>query len=359
MYAFEPITDYNYNYDPYVYRRSSRLKAQAALFPQPSRQPRQRLSRSSSTGHTRRRKYGEDRWARRASYQEEDSYYDEEEELMDQRQREAAENAIRNQVLRFYEDEDVLPVASISSPTNETPTSGDISSSLATPTSVPPQPPSITTAVEGKPRRKWLLSFLFKRPSLTPAPSPSQSLSTSASSQSSSSNTRLKPARETLPPDPTQNLQPKQAQQIDRSIQSTSHAPGVDPKVASLDRFWAFRLQKTGNGPANGSHRLDNVWVAFDYENQQRLKLHEQQLQDKIYAVDVGVELFDSHIQQARLPVLALTSQNLCYYPIDSSGNKIGTLEIMCLQNTSNVEFVPRQHPHYQHHLHQHLSPQL
>ncbi|KAG0171842.1 hypothetical protein DFQ30_000301 [Apophysomyces sp. BC1015] len=339
MYAFEPAN--SRDYDPYIYHHLNQLEAQVAYYPSPARQSRQRLSRSNSTGHTRRWKHGEDRRGRRASYQEDETCYDDEDDLIDQRQREAAENAIRNQLMRPYnEDEFVVPVSSISSPTNVTPTSEDVSSSLATPPSLPSQPPSVATAAAKKPRRRWPLSFLFKRPSFTPAPSPSQSLSTTNSSQSSSSNNRLKSMQTSPFPDLAQDRNSVPARQVDRSAPSSALSPAVDTRVANLDHLWVFRFQKSHSGAQN----LDNVWTAFDYDNQQLLKEHEQRLRDNVYSLDAGVELFDSHIQQAQLPVLVLTSRQTCYYPMDTSGNNIGTLEVACLENAPNVEFVYRQH---------------
>lgn len=102
--------------------------------------------------------------------------------------------------------------------------------------------------------------------------------------------------------------------------------------VAQLSFIWVFRLQ--GDGPL--------VWTGFDLSNQARLTEHYAQYRDT--TADPGLELFDSHVRQGRLPLLVLPGRQLGYYPLDMTGDQIGTLQVACLPNTQDTQFVYREY---------------
>lgn len=107
-------------------------------------------------------------------------------------------------------------------------------------------------------------------------------------------------------------------------------------QVASLDYIWVFRLKTDNDVP---------VWTGFDLRNQALLSNHFQEHGSSREADaqdDPGVELFDSHIRQGHLPVLVLPSKQLGYYPLDLQGNEIGTLQVACIPNGHDIQFVYR-----------------
>lgn len=110
-------------------------------------------------------------------------------------------------------------------------------------------------------------------------------------------------------------------------------------QVASLDFIWVFRLKSENDMP---------VWTGFDLRNQALLSKHYQEHSNGgrrdagAQENDPGVELFDSHIRQGQLPVLVLPSKQLGYYPLDMQGNEIGTLQVACMVNGHDVQFVYR-----------------
>lgn len=100
-------------------------------------------------------------------------------------------------------------------------------------------------------------------------------------------------------------------------------------RIASLEYIWVFRRQSEQEMP---------VWTTFDADNQ--VVLSEHRYSDK------GVELFDSHIRQGQLPVLVVPHRQAGYYfPIDMAGSDIASLEIACLPNTNDLQFVYRKPP--------------
>ncbi|KAI8141913.1 hypothetical protein BJV82DRAFT_616433 [Fennellomyces sp. T-0311] len=106
--------------------------------------------------------------------------------------------------------------------------------------------------------------------------------------------------------------------------------------VAKLDHIWVFR--------ATNSINTHNVWITFDYKNQQRIKQHKQMLDRYGVQHDEGVELFDTHIKQGQLPILVLPNRREAYYPISLSGDDIVRIEVACIPNSSVASFVYRQH---------------
>lgn len=233
---------------------------------------------------------------------------------MDEMEVLAAQNAERN-VLGLYDD----PVSPPPPPEGSTETSStsqphsDQPSYTATPehmTAPPPkeQPPpqaesSSSTASshlpqelpreEGRKRRRWLLSRLFQKSAATPKATHTQT-----------------------PP----NLSPSQ------STNSTT-------SIGRLDRVFVFRHPHQSE---------NNVWVSFDYVNQERLSVYTSQVGRMPYG-DQGCELFDSHIQQGQLPILVLPSRNQAFYPTDWTGDTIVQLQVACFPNSSDLRFVCRQ----------------
>ncbi|KAI9491318.1 hypothetical protein BDB00DRAFT_834007 [Zychaea mexicana] len=104
-------------------------------------------------------------------------------------------------------------------------------------------------------------------------------------------------------------------------------------RVAALGHIWVFRRLEEQD-------RFDNdmpaVWTTFDYANQMTL-MNEQDS-------DKGIEIFDSHVRQGQLPVLVVPRRQRGYFPLDRTGDAIVTLEIACLPNTSDVQFVLRHY---------------
>ncbi|ORY97201.1 hypothetical protein BCR43DRAFT_489403 [Syncephalastrum racemosum] len=250
----------------------------------------------------------------------EDKEQDEDDESMDEMEVLAAQNAERN-VLGLYDDQAPPPegstkTASTSQPPSEQP------SYTATPEHMtaaaeapaprpanerqPPQTQTSSSAVsssgmppkglpkeDGKKRRRWLFSRLFQKSSTAPKATYTQT-----------------------PP----NLSPSQ------STNSTA-------SIGRLDRVFVFRHPQQSE---------DNVWVSFDYANQERLSLYNSQVGRMPYG-DQGCELFDSHIQQGQLPILVLPSRNQAFYPTDWTGDTIVQLEVACFPNSSDLRFVCRQ----------------
>ena len=132
---------------------------------------------------------------------------------------------------------------------------------------------------------------------------------------------------------------------------SSSTAEGEATRIASLDHIWVFRLlsrRRRGYGEEyNDEDLLEEeeeeeeedeavVWTTFDYDNQ--MKLMDEQDSDK------GIEIFDTHIRQGQLPVLVLPKRQRGYFPMDSTGDAIVTLEVACLPNTKDTLFVMRHY---------------
>lgn len=128
-----------------------------------------------------------------------------------------------------------------------------------------------------------------------------------------------------------------QAQQQDVLNKIFSHPPmpsgtpvtdAEAARIASLEYIWVFRRQSEHEVP---------VWTTFDAMNQVVLS-------DNRYS-DKGVEIFDSHIRQGQLPVLVVPHRQAAYCPIDVAGSDIASLEIACLPNSNNLQFVYRKPP--------------
>ena len=125
-----------------------------------------------------------------------------------------------------------------------------------------------------------------------------------------------------------------QAQQQDVLNKIFSHPPlpsgtpvtdAEAARIASLEYIWVFRRQSDHECP---------VWTTFDEDNQ--VVLSEHRYSDK------GVEIFDSHIRQGQLPALVVPQRQAGYY---LAGNDIASLEIACLPNSNNLQFVYRKPP--------------
>ncbi|KAI7852002.1 hypothetical protein BDC45DRAFT_607771 [Circinella umbellata] len=128
-------------------------------------------------------------------------------------------------------------------------------------------------------------------------------------------------------------------------IHSSSTAEGEARRIASLDHIWVFRLllrERYGdNNDENQEEEEEEeeeavVWTTFDYDNQMKL-MNEQE-------IDKGIEIFDSHIRQGQLPVLVVPKRQRGYFPMDSTGDAIVTLEVACLPNTKDTLFVMRHY---------------
>ncbi|KAI9471367.1 hypothetical protein BDB00DRAFT_862523 [Zychaea mexicana] len=112
--------------------------------------------------------------------------------------------------------------------------------------------------------------------------------------------------------------------------------------VASLDQIWVFRAS---NSNANTTA---NVWITFDYNNQHLLTKHKKKLDKLRIPYDEGVDVFDSHIRQGKLPVLVFPSRKQAYYPTNLSGDEIISIEVACIPNSRDLQFVYRQHQQQQ-----------
>ncbi|KAI8137012.1 hypothetical protein BJV82DRAFT_675269 [Fennellomyces sp. T-0311] len=177
-----------------------------------------------------------------------------------------------------------------------------------------------------KRRRRWSFTGLMKRIK------PSKLISFARNNNSSNRSIRT-----VLSTSPTGDVLDEQQQrdilhQLHTGEERTSLRGGhraEAARVAGLERIWVFRLeQEQSEQPA--------VWTTFDYHNQ--MTLTHQQDSDK------GIEVFDSHIRQGQLPVLVVPRRQRGYYPMDITGNAIVTLEIACLPNTQDIQFVYRQY---------------
>ncbi|KAL0075512.1 hypothetical protein J3Q64DRAFT_1704032 [Phycomyces blakesleeanus] len=117
---------------------------------------------------------------------------------------------------------------------------------------------------------------------------------------------------------------------IEQLNQPLAELPCPEPQLTQLTHLkdiWVFRSLPTGENMP--------VWTGFDYANQSLLTEHSQDPQ--------GVEITDSHISQGQLPVLVLPHRSLGYYAVNATGDTIATIEVTCLPNTRNVQFVYRQ----------------
>ncbi|KAI9243490.1 hypothetical protein BDA99DRAFT_544421 [Phascolomyces articulosus] len=151
-------------------------------------------------------------------------------------------------------------------------------------------------------------------------------------------------------------------------------------KIANLKHVWVFRAitSNENNNNNNNNNNTDepNVWITFDYINQKLLtdyqqkmnkinrkkrkkkKKQQQQQQPVPYQgmmmysppyeeeQEEGVEFFDSHIRQGKLPVLVLPSRGQAYYPTNMMGDEIISIQVACLPNTQYVDFVFRKQQH-------------
>lgn len=133
-----------------------------------------------------------------------------------------------------------------------------------------------------------------------------------------------------------QQQQDEIVQQLPKSV-TTSPSNNNIMKVADLDRIWVFRATEQTTASAN-------VWITFDYKNQELLNKYVQNLQQAKYQFDHGIDLFDSHIRQGQLPVLVLPTRQQAFYPTSLSGDHIVSLQVYCLPNSSELQFVYRQH---------------
>ncbi|KAI9306718.1 hypothetical protein BJ944DRAFT_263095 [Cunninghamella echinulata] len=106
-------------------------------------------------------------------------------------------------------------------------------------------------------------------------------------------------------------------------------------KVSNLKKIWVFR-QVDSSPPANMNTNdipSTTVWTGFDYENQIKIS--------KYYNDENGVELFDTHIRQGKLPILVFPKRKICYYVTHMDGN-VESLQVDCLDNSKNIQFVYR-----------------
>lgn len=133
-----------------------------------------------------------------------------------------------------------------------------------------------------------------------------------------------------------QQQQDEIVQQLPKSITTSPNNNNI-MKVADLDRIWVFRATEQNTTSAN-------VWITFDYKNQEILNNYVQHLQQAKYQFDHGIDLFDSHIRQGQLPVLVLPTRQQAFYPTSLSGDHIVSLQVYCLPNSSELQFVYRQH---------------
>lgn len=285
----------------------------------------------------------------------------------------AAQNAQRNAARSAYTFEDessnaqpeqtsTPPVEQPEQQSDETePIQSEAGTNISPPSEQSPQnpqvplittPPSMstttaaTTNISPGKRRGWFLSRIFgkRRPSSHPSmtPSPSQSSTMSTNSSSLGSNTGRGAIRSVKTDGPLGDvLDPQQQSEIVRQL---SNSPGQQQGVtndmlfvAKLDYIWVFRASEDVAG-----RDQVNLWIGFDYKNQQRLTAYMQYLHCMAYTLDQGIELFDSHICRGEYPVLVLPSRRLGYYPTDSTGDHIATLQVACFPNTPDLQFVYR-----------------
>lgn len=236
---------------------------------------------------------------------------------------------------------------SSATPTEQTPGSSQVNSGSNTPTTTAINQQQQSSAQKKK--RWWPLNYLFRRTpnssssaTLLTTPSPTSqgtSSSTATQSASSSPSNNIKSIKTNGPLGDL--LDPKQQEKImdqlavaDPLVSENSSLLNDEAiKIASLDHIWIFR---------SSEHSL---WIVFDYANQHKLTQHTQQLYHHHPAtvVDQGVELFDSHIRNGQLPVLVLPSRQCGYYPTSFTGEQIASLHVICIPNSSNLQFVYRQ----------------
>ncbi|ORY89871.1 hypothetical protein BCR43DRAFT_499623 [Syncephalastrum racemosum] len=281
---------------------------------------------------------------------------EDEEDAVSPQEQLAAENAIRNRVLAFQDSIDLSLPKSSRSP------SDDELSSTARPSSSGPSNAPLLPHEEQEERqrqqqqhiladahvrevdprtRKRRFSFgnLMKR--ITPKKlikmrthasiAPQRNIQTIASTG------------------PTGDVLSEQQQQeiINKLVcRDTLHPPRTYSPAAAmitgLDCIWVFRLVQDRH------HDMD-VWTGFDMANQtllsqkQHQHQHQHQQSSSSSAEGEGIEIFDSHIRQGQLPVLVIPERQLGYFPLDMTGNQIGTLQIACLPNNNEVQFVYRQ----------------
>ncbi|KAI8365978.1 uncharacterized protein BYT42DRAFT_588461 [Radiomyces spectabilis] len=195
-------------------------------------------------------------------------------------------------------------------------------------------------------KKRWPFSFLFTRSSsrstLSPSSLSSPGTTTKSMSKGASPSSPSHRVIHTIAsPDPVGDVldiqqQKKLVELLNDPKQrcQPKDTPEEAAQVAKLDRIWVFR-----HASKPSSEAID-VWTGFDYKNQLLLT----QYHDASKAsVDAGIEIFDSHIRHGRLPVLVVPSRNQCFYPITLEGDEIATLELACLPNSSDVQFVYRQ----------------
>ncbi|ORZ26070.1 hypothetical protein BCR42DRAFT_401522 [Absidia repens] len=110
-------------------------------------------------------------------------------------------------------------------------------------------------------------------------------------------------------------------------------------KVASLDHIWVFRCMNTGNEQESvpPSATSSGIWTGFDYENQIRLSQHNDD--------DNGIELYDTHIRKGLSPVLVIPKRQVCFYAVSNMSDQVSSLQVTCLPNSKNVQFVYRCGP--------------
>lgn len=197
-----------------------------------------------------------------------------------------------------------------------------------------------------KKRRWWPLNYLFRRTPnsstlTTPSPTSQGSLSsTTTQSASSSPSNNIKsiktngPLGDLLDPEQQEKIVDQLAVADPLVSEGTTTIPDNNEaiKIASLDRIWIFRL----------SEHPDSLWIVFDYANQHKLTQYTHQIYHNPGA-DQGVEFFDSHVHNGRLPVLVLPSRQCGYYPTNFTGEHIASLHVICIPNSSNLQFVYRQ----------------
>ena len=211
---------------------------------------------------------------------------------------------------------------------------------------------SSTTAGTASPLKKksrgfWSLLFNSSKhrdQSRDYTPSPNPSMSTPVDSTSKTNNGGRGTVRSITTTNGTvgdvlnQQQQDEIVQQLPKSITTSPNNNNNIMKVADLDRIWVFRATE------QNSTTSANVWITFDYKNQELLNNYVQNLQQAKYQFDHGIDLFDSHIRQGQLPVLVLPTRQQAFYPTSLSGDHIVSLQVYCLPNSSELQFVYRQH---------------
>ncbi|CAO3581866.1 unnamed protein product [Absidia cylindrospora] len=102
-------------------------------------------------------------------------------------------------------------------------------------------------------------------------------------------------------------------------------------KVASLDHIWVFRCNEHESATSSA------IWTGFDYENQIRLSQHNDN--------DHGIELYDTHIRKGLYPILVIPKRQMCFYAASNMSDQVSSLQVACLPNSKNVQFVYRCGP--------------